>query len=1009
MSSKKVGAVLIVGGGIGGIQASLDLADSGFKVYLVDSSPAIGGVMAKLDKTFPTNDCSMCIMAPKLVTCGRHLNIEIISNSEILGVSGEAGNFSVKVLKHPRFVDIEKCTGCGVCSSKCPIKIKDEYNLSLCDTKNIHIPYPQAVPLSAIIDKENCIYFKKGKCKLCEKLCSAGAIDFEQKEEEITIVVGSLILAPGFESFNPREISEYGYGRFKNVITSLEFERILSPTGPERGHIYRPSDHKTPKNISFIQCVGSRDTKIGNAYCSSVCCMYATKEAVISREHEKELKATIFYMDMRAYGKDFDKYIDRAKDEFGVRFIRARISEVEEVGDGNLRVRYETDEGKICCEEFDLIVLSIGLCPSKQVKDLATRLDIRMNDFSFCETSELSPIETSRPGIYVCGAFQAPKDIPETVAQASAASAKVQSLLSCARWEEVEPKKYPKEICVDNLRPRIGAFICHCGINIGGIVDVPAVVEYVKTLPYVEYAERNLYTCSQDTQEKIKEMIKEHNLNRVFVAACSPRTHEPLFQETLREAGLNPYLFEMANIRDQCSWVHMNEPDRATEKAKDLIRMALAKAERIEPLQRQSLPMTPKGLVIGGGLSGMIASLELACQGFEVCLVERESHLGGNLRHIHYTLERDDIQKYLNSLIEKVKNNDKIQLHLNTTIKQIEGFVGSYKTTMTNERGEIEFEHGIVIVATGGREYKPTEYLYGKDDRVITQRELEEKIVNLKSKISNLKSVVMIQCVGSRSDERPYCSRYCCGEAIKNALKLKELNEDISVYILYRDMRTYGFKEEYYRRARERGVIFIRYEKDNEPRVERLDGRLVVEVTDLILRERLVINPDLLVLSAAITPQDDNKELAKMLKVPLNPDNFFLEAHVKLRPVEFATDGVFLAGLCHAPKSISESIAQSYAAVSRASVLLSKEKIEAEGQTCRVDVTKCSACGICEAVCAYKAIEVVVVDEKQGIKAAQVNEALCKGCGACAATCRCGALDVKGFTNEQIFQAISVL
>ena len=1476
-NKKKIGAVMVVGGGIGGIQASLDLAESGFKVYLVEKSLSIGGVMAQLDKTFPTNDCAMCILSPKLVECGRHRNIQMLTNSEVEGVEGEPGDFKVRIRKHPRFVDLAKCTGCGDCAEVCPVEIPNQYEENLTNRKAIYRPFTQATPSAFGIDKrgipscrttcplhvnvqgyvaliskgklkealelireknplpgicgrvcthpcedecqrqkvdepvaidllkrfaadcekevsldlkiekekdskvaivgsgpagltaaydlrkmghkvtvlealpvaggmlavgipgyrlprdilrkeisileklgveirlnaplgenltvedlkndgyqavfiatgahvstrlevpgedlkgvsygveflrkvnlgekvkvgeevavigggnaaidaarsayrlgakqvtivyrrsreempaneeeieeaENegikilylaapkrilgkegratqmeCIRMKLGEpdgsgrrrpipipssefvidvdmiipaigqfsdlsflgpdnvfnliqgkrfevdpltletnikgvfaggdtvtgpdtviaamaqgrraaisidrclsgkdmragregegsqeseieveyegvepkkrakastrsleerkgnfrevvlgfseeeataeakrclacggcseCMQCQEACEAEGILHEMLEEEVEINVGSIALFPGFDEFEPEVKKEYGHKRFPNVVSSIEFERILSASGPHQGHLLRPSDKKPPKKIAWIQCVGSRDPKIGRGYCSSVCCVYSTKEALITKEHAPDTETAVFYMDMRAYGKDFDKYVQRAESEYGVRYVRTRISEIEEAPQNhNLRVKYEAGDGELVSEEFEMVVLAVGLEASRSAKDVAEKFGIELNSYGFAKVNTFEPLKASRPGIFVGGAFSGPKDIPETVAQASGVAAEASSILSEARGTLVEEREYPPEIDVSGEAPRVGVFVCQCGINIGGVVDVPAVVEYAKTLPDVVYVEDNLYTCSQDTQERIRKAVHEERLNRVVVASCTPRTHEPLFQETVREAGLNPHLFEMANIRDQNSWVHMKEPEKATEKAKDLVKMAVAKARLIEPLGTATLQVTHRGLVIGAGLAGMVAALRLAEEGYEVYLVEKDDRLGGQARQIYYDLQGEDVQKFLGELINKVKSRDQIHIFAAATIEKVEGFVGNFKTTIKVDSSLEELEHGIIIVATGAQEYQPSEYLYGEERRVITQRQLEKLISSKELDPASQSSIVMIQCVGSRNTDRAYCSRTCCSEAIKNALEIKKMNRKANVYILYRDMRTYGFKEDYYQKAREEGIIFIRYEENDKPKVRVRGTRLEVVAKDLILGKTLLISSDLVVLSTATYPAEDNKRLSQLLKVPLNEDGFFLEAHVKLRPVDFATEGIFVCGLAHSPKFIEEAIAQANACVSRACTILSREELQVEGTVAKVNEVKCVGCRFCMEVCSYGAVEVklkkVFGKEKE---VAEINVALCKGCGACAASCRSGSIDLKGFSNEEILAQIGAV
>ena len=1007
--SSKIGAVMVIGGGISGMQAALDLANSGFKVYIVEEGPSIGGRMAQLDKTFPTNDCSMCMISPKLIEVDKHLNIELLTYSKVESIAGEEGNFKVKVLKKARFVDMSKCTGCGTCQEKCPFKTGNEFEMGLAKRKAIFTPFPQAIPNVPVIDTTVCAFFLKGKCKACEKFCLTKAIAYDQKDEVLDIDVGSIIMAPGFKPFDPTIAKgEYGYGRMPNVVTSIEFERILSASGPFQGQVLRPSDAKHPVKVAWIQCVGSRDETCGREYCSSVCCMYATKQAIIAREHDARIQPTIFYNDIRAFGKGFERYYESAKKNFGVRYVKGIPSGTKELQQSkNLLMEYSGDDGKKIQDQFDMVVLSVGLDSYPGTRDLAAKLGVAVDRFGFCQTAELVPNATSRPGIYVSGAFAAPMDIPESVQNASGAAFLASVKIAEARGTLVTEKKYPQEKDFSGQEPRIGVFVCRCGTNIARVVDVPAVAQYAKTLPNVVHAEEYLYTCSTDTQTKIIQAIETHGLNRVVVASCSPRTHEPLFQDTCREAGMNKYLFEMANIRDQCSWVHATHMPEATEKSKDLVRMAVSRAGTLEPLHQSPASLYRKGLVIGGGLAGMNAVLGLAQQGFEAVLVERETELGGNVRNIYYTLEGSDPQALLASLREQIKKEPMITVYTGAEIKDFGGYVGNYKTAIRTSSGEtVNVEHGIVILATGAQEYKPAgEYLYGKSDKVLTQHELEGRIAKGDAGVKNLKSVVMIQCVGSREEGHMYCSRVCCSQAVKNAIKIKDANPNSEVYVLYRDIRTYAMKELKYREARDKGVTFIRYEAEKKPEVIEENGKLKVKVFDSVLGvDILIVDADRVVLSAGVRPRPDAAKFASKLKLPLTADGFYMEAHMKLRPLDFVNEGMYMCGLAHAPKFISESISQARGAVSRSVTILSQPYLMIGGVVSVVDEDQCVACLTCVRACPFGAPK--FSDKRNAVV---IEAAACQGCGICASVCPRKAISLMNYKDKQVLAKSAVL
>ncbi len=872
--------------------------------------------------------------------------------------------------------------------------------------KAVHVYFSQAIPLVSYID-DSCLYLKEGKCDICRGVCQAGAIDFRQTTQKTDINVGAIILSSGITPFDPSAREEYGYTKYQNVVTSMDYERLLSSTGPYEGEVKRMSDKEHPKKIAWIQCVGSRRVTEGdNSYCSGVCCTYTQKQVILTKHHYEDAECTIFHNDIRSFGKDFERFFQRAEQLPGVEFIRSYASiEKEITGSQNVVVRYATADDGVKREEFDMVVLSVGLNPPKAYKEISERFGIDLNSNGFAKSDSSNPIKTNRPGIFVSGAFLGPTDIPESVFTASGAGAQTGELLNYRRGKLAKERIYPIERDVSNEEPKIGVFVCHCGANISSVVNVPSTVDYALTLPNVVYATEQIFSCATNSAKEITELALEKGFNRVVIAACSPRTLEPLFQDTLREAGLNQYYLDMANIREHCSWVHAKQKDEATQKAHDIVRMSVARAGALEPLQEFDLSVNKAALVVGGGIGGMTTALSIAKQGHEVHLVEKNKDLGGMARRLHTTLEGLDVQTYLDNLIREVYQNPLIHVSHEAVIKDVDGYLGNFTTTIETEGRIKEIKHGASVLAIGAEEYKPTEYLYGQNENVFTHMELGEQIAASNEAVLNAEALVMIQCVGSRNEERNYCSRVCCGHAVKNALKLKKLNPEMRIYVLFRDVRTYGFREDSYREAMELGVQFVRYTPEDPPQVEEAKegGKDVIRVTvpDPILGQRLELDADVLSLAAAVIPAESTPEMAGMFKAALSEDQYFKEAHVKLKPVEFATDGVFLCGTAHYPKHIPETINQAYGAAGRALTLLAKDTVTTSGTVARINYDTCVGCQTCLPLCPYEAIS---YNSKKRV--CVVNQILCKGCGTCASACPCHCANLLGYKPEQILAQI---
>ncbi|MBD3353012.1 MAG: NAD(P)-binding protein [Candidatus Lokiarchaeota archaeon] len=1020
-------SVIVIGGGIAGIQTSLDLTELGFKVYLVEKAPTIGGTMAQLDKTFPTLDCSLCILAPKMVEVYRNPNIDLLTYSYVQKISGKAGKYKIKVIKKPRFVDEEACKGCGDCASVCPVKgIPSDFDAHLSTHEASHIPFPSSVPPVYLIDENKCLYLNYGICQLCANTCEAKAIDFTQTPQELTITVGAIVIATGYEQKYPEFYSNLA-GTHPNVLSSMQFERLLSANGPTGGELIRLDNKHHPHKIAFLQCVGSRDYHHPECkkYCSAICCMSSAKQAIVAKEHAPEMECSIFNTEIRAKGKNFYEFIVKSEEEYGVNYINGKVGLVKvNPKNGNLILYYEDiDKNIVQHEEYDLVVLASALFPNKSYYELLKNIEVSIDEFGYIDEKGL--IKAEQNNIFFTGYSRKPKDIPVAVAEGSACAAKISERLYPVRFEQIEEFTYPPEIPVSpHDEPRVGILICQCGINIGGVVDTTSVVDYVAKLPYVVRAEENMYSCSSDSQERIKEMIKEYNLNRFIVASCTPRTHEPLFKNTLREAGLNPFLFELVNIRDQDSWVHQKEPEEATKKACDLIRMYLAKVVNLAPQQKIKVQVEKSTLIIGGGITGVIAAHNLADQGFKVYLIERKSNLGGNSIEFvdlyDLPLHKEEILKIINEL----KTKENVSILTNTKIIEINGYVGNYKIQVQpveNGAKKEEFTVGTIIVSTGTKQSDTdrwSEVIKKYSNRVFTQHELE-RIKN--TEMPEFNDATIILCVDQRENSfnkgdnvKTYCSNICCKVALKNIEKLLEINPNAHIHVLYRELQFSDLNAEKLWRELRKKVLFERYRSIDDIIITDNNSHFHIKYNNIGAQTEIEYNSDLLILATPEIPSKGTSELAKMLKVPLTKDGFFLEAHVKLRPLDFATDGIFLCGGAHWPKWIDESISQAYGAAGRAATLMAKGETETEGITSYVNNDKCIGCGICAEVCPYNAIEMIQNSKKVGLytvsdKKANIIAALCKGCGACVAECPLGAINQKHFTKYQIKKQIELL
>ena len=1033
--------VLVAGAGIAGMSAAMHLAHLGFPVLLLDAAPTIGGSMHLLDHTFPTDSCGLCLMLPQqpafcpTFECERQPNLTLLPYAELLDLADNAGASDdpggpgalTAIIRHkPRFVDPEACTGCGDCALVCPESRPHDLEGDLAPVKAIFRPPGlRAVPDTWLIDMDVCT-----RCGACVQACPTGAIDLDMQPQLESRQVAALLLAPGFAPFDARLKGEFGYQVYDNVLSATQFERMVSLAGSSVAHLARPSDGQPPRRIAFVHCIGSRDIRpLGpgqpsTGHCSSACCMFTAKQVALAKKIDPDLLVTVFHMDLRAFGKDFDAYLDRVRALPGVTYRRAMPSSVHQLQQShNLAVTY-ADGDALHQEQFDLLVLANGFAPPQGMQHLAHTLGLDLNEFGFARTDPYQPTHTARPGLFVAGAFREPKDIPDTVTEAAAAAAEVAAFLQGSIQPPVDrPGSAHSPRNVSDEEPRVGVFVCDCHGELAPLAPAQ-LAAWAQELPGVLGSQVAADGCSAEGQAAILAAIGEYGFNRIVLAGCSHRLFTAEFEALMRQAGLDPRLLARVNLRDQVLLPHRHNGADLAAKARSLLAMAVANLKSMSGLENlvpaDSTPLVRRALVLGGSAAGLTAALELAALDIPVHLVERQATLGGQWRHIRY--QPADLfdpaapapQAALEDLIAQVHAQARIQIHLGAELASFQGQPGQYRALIAANDAEESLEVGALVVATGGVPATTSEYLYGQDPRVLTQRQLEQQIAD--GTLATVQSVVMIQCAGSRQPERPYCSRICCTQAIKNALMLKQLQpqgRNLDLYVLYRDLRTFGFREAYYQDARDAGVVFLRYDLDQpqgagKPTVQAEEDYLLVQLLEPVTRQQVHLKADLLILSTGIDARTE-QPLADSLGLALNPDGFFLEQHAKMMPLDLQTadgnaaGGIFVAGLAHSPRFLEETIIQAQAAAIRAAAFLAPGALPERPTSVWVNPRLCSFCGLCVEACPYGARVM-----NHDTRVADVDPALCHGCGLCAVACPNKATLQKAFQHKQFLSSIDM-